>query len=852
MDGANMATDTIPPANRDMTATTFNPTWAIAWGGGMLIVLTLWLRAKFDDLSFLLIGAIGLLGAAVIAFAVWQMVQMIRQPPTLAAAAQRRTSAGLVCLVSGAIMIILAVALWFALGLAGFGEYVGLGLFGLATLASGKALLAANTPGDSQAWHKLRSNLGLIKMALVILGGSQLIAFAILAWWIKLGALWWPELLALACGGLFFLAAAFWLQLQSVTGELRTTQLRLFILVVGGVSGLIVTLMILFRIFLWRDRVFLGGLDVWLGEESWKIWLCAYVLFIGLGLMFGSLLLARADIHASALLRRGLYGYNAVFGGVMVLAILILANILFYILVPYTINWNRTTFSTLSPATKGLLASLKEPTTFIVLMPQNHPAAADLRIMLENCRIENSRLEIQNISPDLEPKKYLDLADRFKEIQPERSPFGLRLKRGVLIVYGKIPDDPNQPLPPHAFVPDDKIFEQKSDDPPGMPPQMRGRGKMTRVFKAEPEIMKELHHLSAGKQKRKLYVLQGDGELDINNQDAAVRATYNEPLSNQGMAKLVEKLKKDEYEVVGLKFTARLKKEENIVVAPEIGPDKKKEIPDDAFCVLIPGACEPMSKETLDALERYVDRGVHDDLGGRLMVFFDTIFDKKYTQLRTSGLEDFLKKYGVDVRPEYTILAQARDPRIAVTTVPARPETLLARQYLKEVVQFYSARVIKPLSATGRFKADSLFQLDPKELDFWAETSPLAFTNISNYAQTVRKNPEKYVPLLEPLPVAVTVTEGVGELAKPRMVVFGDTEFIMNDERVLQAYYDLVTSSLEWMAEKGGFIGPRPRESLSYNAPFAVDSTRLFIYPGLLMLFAIAGLGAGLWLVRRR
>src|SRR5262249_40230184 len=151
-----------------------------------------------------------------------------------------------------------------------------------------------------------------------------------------------------------------------------------------------------------------------------------------------------------------------------------------------------------------------------------------------------------------------------------------------------------------------------------------------------------------------------------------------------------------------------------------------------------------------------VDRGIRDDgLGGRLLVFFDTIFDKKWTQLQTSGLEDFLKKYGVDVRPEYTILAQARDPRVAVTTAPPRPETLLARQYLKEVVQFYSTRVIKPLPSTGRFKADPLFQMDPKELDFWAEASPLAFANINAYVQTVRKNPDKYVPLLEPLPVAV-------------------------------------------------------------------------------------------------
>ena len=54
------------------------------------------------------------------------------------------------------------------------------------------------------------------------------------------------------------------------------------------------------------------------------------------------------------------------------------------------------------------------------------------------------------------------------------------------------------------------------------------------------------------------------------------------------------------------------------------------------------------------------------------------------------------------------------------------------------------------------------------------------------------------------------------------------------------------------MAEKEGFIGPRPRETPSYNVPVMVDRTRLFVYPGLLMMLTIVGLGAGLWLVRRR
>jgi hypothetical protein len=118
----------------------------------------------------------------------------------------------------------------------------------------------------------------------------------------------------------------------------------------------------------------------------------------------------------------------------------------------------------------------------------------------------------------------------------------------------------------------------------------------------------------------------------------------------------------------------------------------------------------------------------------------------------------------------------------------------------------------------------------------------------------LNKNPQQLEAKImqEPLPIAVTVTEGSGELSKPRMVVFGDADFIANDENRLRVFYPLVSSSLEWMSEKGGYIGPQPREQATYNVPLDVDATKLFIYPSLLMLLVIVGLGAGLWLVRRR
>src|SRR5262245_55494261 len=667
-----------------------NAAAGVAWGGGMLILLSLWLRAKFDELSVLLVGSVALLGALGVALAAWHALRAIRQTPTLAESEHRRALQGAACMAGGALMVALAVALWFFLGLNGFGECVGLLLLGLLSLACGKALRRKGPIDSVSLWNNVREHLAAVKIALVVLGGGAILGGLILAARAEQRAPWFPELAALLLGGVFFLGAAFWLQLQSVGGEIPLRRLQMFALVVGGWAGFIITVMILMRMFLWRDEVFLGGLDVWSGERSWRLWLCAYVLLGSLALMFGSLFLARGQVHEDVVLRRTLYGYNTVFTGILLLAILILFNILFFNLYPYTFNWSRSSFSSLSPATKNLVAALKEPTTLYVIMSENQ--TTELRPVVDNYRVENpAKITVEYISPERDERTYLDLAARFKEIRPEPGMFGGQAKRGVLIVYGRMPADPTQ-TPAHAFIPDNKIFEVKSDEPPGLPPQMRGRGKKTIVFKAEPEITKELRHLLGDKEKRKLYVLQGDGELDINNQNPGGRIAYNEALCKLGIGRLEARLKKVEYEVQGLRFARREKEKENIIAAPEI--DKKKSVPDDAYAVVIPGATEPLDKDALDALERFVDKG------GRLVAFFDTIFDDDFKRMRLSGLEDFLKKYGVDVRPEYaiTVRSPTGDARDALVVPPERPQTVLAKQIRRAMV-WQTVRVVKALPA---------------------------------------------------------------------------------------------------------------------------------------------------------
>src|SRR5205085_6825136 len=80
-------------------------------------------------------------------------------------------------------------------------------------------------------------------------------------------------------------------------------------------------------------------------------------------------------------------------------------------------------------------------------------------------------------------------------------------------------------------------------------------------------------------------------------------------------------------------------------------------------------------------------------------------------------------------------------------------------------------------------------------------------------------------------PIAVAVSEG----EKPRMVIFGDTEFISNAGLLMDRFdnnYAMFVSAIEWMAERE-FVGPQPKVSATYamDPKVADESNRIHLLP---------------------
>jgi hypothetical protein len=837
----------------------------LLWGGALLIVLSLWLGYKNPEGSTPVIPwLVAALGIASLGLAIWHAftLWLLKAPPeqTAAALAGQRRATAFALLAGGAAMVVLAAVLAFAAQTgdvdrlatfkANFGESAGLFLLALVALGAGLVLL--NPPRDENAAVNLtpvRDLFPVIRIGLFVLGVAAIGTFIALVFIKKVGGDNFPELSGLLLFSMLCLAVGLWLTTIPVPDSFTT---RIFVLGFGGSIGLILFIVAIGRAYVWRSHVF-GGIATWQGPNAWQLWLCVYLQVFALALMFGSLLLARSDIRGNVVLRRVLFGYAAVVEGLLLFEMLVVANIVFYAMVPNTFDWSDNRgLQALSESSRNLLRELKQPAHVYVLMSQNSVSYNEVRNLLENMRAESDKLDVTYIAPDRMTIDYESLARKFPQILPAGNLMrGDESGRGILIVYGAMPTEEKHNVP-YTFIQEKKIYDT-------LPGGMQG-GKAKRVFKGEVEVARELNFLVHGKEKRKVYFLQGDDELDIAITDTVRRIDPRDEMSLFGAAMLVDKLKKDNYEVQGMTFSKTFaaegkKGKSDILFVGEKEGDKKDAekkpaaVPKDAYAVIVLGASNTIPPAGLDALGKYMDSG------GRMLVLFDMVLTNDVKSMKFSGLEGFVKKYGIESTDEFAIHVVDRgDPFSIIAAGAPESENTLAKQLRRSAVRFRTVRVIRPAAGAGRLKGAAVMLSIPKFTPAVAEKDTSVLKDPLRFLVDLQDQGVLIERMRAPLPLAV----GVSEDDKGRMVVFGDTDFVSNlglaQDRSGENY-SLFVSALEWLADRDAtFVGPRPKETGSFTLPpaAALESTRIHVVPMWLMLLTIIGSGIGIWLVRRR
>ena len=305
----------------------------------------------------------------------------------------------------------------------------------------------------------------------------------------------WGALLSLAC----LIAGAVCLAAKSGPNLSDTEQVRLVLLILGGVVGFLTTLLGLVLPFTRYAAVFGGGLKQW-SQNRWTVLLCAAAVFGGLLLMFVSLLLARGVERKNAVMRRLMYGYNAFFSSFLLLAVLLLVNVLGYTPLPAfgslarTYDWTANHVYTLSEATKAQLADLKKPVHVILLLSGRSEALPAMEAMLNNCEQVTPNLSLEVKSPEmLDRKRAVRAAEKIRAAAGHGGD-GRRLRQV-------------EPDTTFTFVKESELYQAPTPSFDERPPSTKF------TFKGEAALTTAIDFLQGGKSKTVIYFTQGHGEL---------------------------------------------------------------------------------------------------------------------------------------------------------------------------------------------------------------------------------------------------------------------------------------------------------------------------------------------------
>lgn len=607
---------------------------------------------------------------------------------------------------------------------------------------------------------------------------------------------------------------------------------RMLILAMGGLSGLtLVTIAVTLASVWWATII--GGVKEWQGAEGWRLWVFLMVLLGGLALMFVSLQLGRSEERSNPLLRRLVYGYNAVLTGLLLVAILAFLNVLAFIHLPINQDWTTKSIYSLSSKSESILQSLDKPVNVEVIIAQKQgDTLRRVRALLDNCRSFTDKLLVDYLSPDIDRDRVARLTEKYKFIDRE----------GILVVYGV------EPKTDFQFISLETLWS--SSGPAMMRPSE------DRAFKGESELMSALNFLSQNKERPVIYFTQGNGELDINDSDAG---------REQGGGVLKSRLEGDIYTVKGVQLGPI---EDNS--SPVI---KSAKVPDDAAIVVVAGPRRTVPPEMGKALREYMNKPAADASNwaakGKVIVLLDVVLNSDRSALLRTGLEEFLAEYNLKANNDRILRVSRQPPLVPAYAFPddtSRVQGPFTNAFADQSFLFYNARTVAGQMAAapqaGRFRSQSLLWVHRRDY-VWTESDlradPLELAN-----GIIRGTIKRAVPK-EALVVSVAAMEAMGADPhamldptdqKPRLILVGSaamaSNVLMSEDRAARNY-DLFQSMLGWLRERPGSIGIEPKRQDMYMVN-AVDVNfgRMIGLPALLMIVGIIGLGTGVWVVRRR
>jgi ABC-type uncharacterized transport system involved in gliding motility auxiliary subunit len=347
-----------------------------------------------------------------------------------------------------------------------------------------------------------------------------------------------------------------------------------------------------------------------------------------------------------------------------------------------------------------------------------------------------------------------------------------------------------------------------------------GESGISRINDSSEEgITNAILKLTRGEAK-KVYVVQGHGEPDIAGGDPG-----------------------------GLKGFAEAVGDENLTLAPIVLGQHPK-VPADAAAVVLVSPKKPLLAEERAALITYVEEG------GRLLMFHDP---RTTTDVATIAAH-FKIEVGSDViidQVQRLFAAPTLGVQPIVTSYTPHP---LTRSLTERDVTVYN--LASSVKGSGQSDETTTWtDLAKTGLTAWAEKNleqlfdvpePSAVREPEDLAGPVSvaaAYERKLSPPKDPA-AAVDSTE-VSFEKTARVVVFGDSDWIVNANIAIYANRDFVLNALNWVIGEEGGVTIRPRQMRFSNAPIQSDTFIWLLVLSFLVPELILILGLVIWWRRR-
>ena len=567
--------------------------------------------------------------------------------------------------------------------------------------------------------------------------------------------------------------------------------------------------------------------------------------------MFLSLQAARGVERVSANMRRLLYGYNAVLTGLLLLAILGLINVLAYVHVPpFTlfskqIDWTPSQLYTLSPASTEILQKeVIGSVEVLVLMPQSTPIVADIRRLIENVRQYNKNVSAEYISPDANSREFRKI---FSQYSPLITSSGALRERdlmerrvGVIVIYRQEGKEDAQ------FIPYRELFTEPTDP----------NSSYRMIFKGEDMLMRTLRKLIE-KEPTKVYFTKGHGELPLHEETVGrIPGARGGDLAE--LTRQLEGRRPYQFKEVAL------------------GPDGGTGL-EDADVVVVARPTVRFAPKAVEALRRYV-KPTGTSKKGKLIVLLDT--RARSGEMLKTGLEGLLREFNVKVGNDRILSLAADKPEEMIVTGNPRSDNRVTQAFNPRLPTtrgffFHEPRRVEAAQVNAPTLQVDLVLITAGGHPVYEETN-LTASAVDLRNAYIKRWESGEVPNdrrpRDRVPVAVGVSETVPRSGLPRghqpvkgdavpqVMVFGDASWLTS--RAIAARggasnLDLFDSCVSWLRGRYGLgkgvADPKQVTEFTLRGKVAPNQvSRLQWLPLWLLLITIAGLGGGIWLIRRR